>query len=186
MEIAWKCLEHDRQKRPSIGDILEKLNETETLTRCVEDRLLEVQPLEELCFLPSIKRNTGVISCLLQLNNMANDRIAFMLVAKNPKWFLTKKPLCGIVPPRSAYTITLTMPKQPPSSASDNFFTLSSVLVSEHELRDVEEDSVIVEYDNFFEKAKRTAEDEVQEVKLKVICDGQAADQRESSSEVMS
>jgi hypothetical protein len=114
---------------------------------------------------------------------MANDRIAFMLVTESPKWFLTKKPLCGIVPPRSAYTITLTMRKQPPSSTSDNFFTLSSVLVSEH---DVEKESLVVEYDSFFEKAKRTAGDEVQEIKLKVICDGQAADQCESSSEVMS
>ncbi|KAM0901058.1 hypothetical protein ACQ4PT_020252 [Festuca glaucescens] len=177
LNIGVKCREENRHKRPTIGDIIHMLKERDTA------KLLEVRPLE-LCFLKalsssslevSVRRKkaamTSSSSCLLQLENKGNDRVAFMLVANNPKRYKPKEPLCGVVPPRCAYTLTLTMPKQPPASDSCDFFTLSSVMVGVH---DLDKHSVVVEYDRFFKKAKDTTGDrdkEVQEVILKAIFD---------------
>ncbi|KAM0896557.1 hypothetical protein ACQ4PT_023111 [Festuca glaucescens] len=200
--IAMNCLEEDRHKRPTIEKIIKVLNETETgLTPLLEispDReqlldsedselLLKVHPLE-LCFLTAISSSSLEVprnnkkkkamtssSCSLQLKNMGNDRVAFMLVADSPMRYLMKMPLCGIVPPRSAYTLALTlMPsKQRPSTDSNvDFFTLYSVAVGEYDLKDVDKDSMFIEYDSFFKKAKEMeGGDEVQERKLKAIGD---------------
>lgn len=79
-----------------------------------------------------------------------------MLVDNSPTRFLTKEPLCGVVPPRCGYILTLTMPKhQQPSSLSDgdDCFTLYSMAVGEYELRDFDKDSVSAEYNNFLKKS---------------------------------
>uniref|UniRef100_A0ACD5U3G9 Uncharacterized protein n=1 Tax=Avena sativa TaxID=4498 RepID=A0ACD5U3G9_AVESA len=192
LEIAVKCVEFDRHKRPPIGAIVHELNETEMLILQLEtdpvskldsedsELLLQVHPLE-LCFLAAMsssmelprKKKSGMMSssCSLQLENKGNDRVAFMLVANSPKRYLTKEPLCGVVPPRCAYTITLTMPKQPPLLDNGDFFTLSSVTLGVY---DLDKDSVAIEYDKFFQKAKEMAGDRdevVQEVILKTIWD---------------
>ncbi|VAH72656.1 unnamed protein product [Triticum turgidum subsp. durum] len=152
--------------------------------------LLHVQP-RELCFpfmssLEVLPRKKAMISCSLQLNNKENDRVAFMLVAKTPKKYLTRKPLCGIVPPRCIYTLSLTMPKQPPvTSSSDSggdYFTLYTTLVSQYDPRDHDKDSVSVKYHKLFEKAKQAGE-EVHELTLRAICDQPA--QGASSSDQM-
>uniref|UniRef100_A0ACD5YRZ6 Uncharacterized protein n=1 Tax=Avena sativa TaxID=4498 RepID=A0ACD5YRZ6_AVESA len=182
LKIGLQCVERDRHRRPTITNIINALNETETLINC---GLLVVHP-QELRFLPFRTNKKAMISCTLELNNRGDDRVAFMLVANRPKMYLTKKPLCGIVPPRCAYSLTLTMmPNKimelssqkkimgPPSSSSDcsDFFTLYSVVLGQYDLQDVQKDSVLVQYDNFFKKAKDKATgDEVQEVKLKVLC----------------
>ncbi|KAM0924348.1 hypothetical protein ACQ4PT_004972 [Festuca glaucescens] len=202
LELAFKCVDADRCKRPAIGDIIRTLSETESMTPPEQinldmkdlklqveahpmELLIDVQPLE-LCFqfMSSMKlQRKKDISCLLQLNNKGNDRVAFMLVANNPKKFLTKKPLCGVVSPRSTYTLTLIMPKQPQSSHGEDFFTLSNVAVGGYDLRQVNKGSVANEYDNYFKKAKETPGQEVQEVMLKVLCCQEAHDQGTSSSE---
>jgi len=187
LEIALKCVEADRHKRPTIESIIYMLNKTETLIHSEPLLDLDVQPLE-LCFLPSINKN-AMISCSLRLDNKGNDRAAFMLAANSPKRYLTKKPLCGVVPPRCAYTLTLTiMPnKQPASSTStssdreDDFFTLYSVMLGGYDLLNVDKDHVTI--DNFI----KTADEEVQEMTLKVISciDGLApADEETSPYEV--
>lgn len=175
-------METDRHKRPTIKEIVNRLNLIETLIH--SEPLLDVHPLE-LCFLPLIKKK-AMISCSLRLDNKGNDRVAFMLVANSPKRYLTKKPLCGVVPPRCSYTLTLTiMPnKQPASSTStsldreDDFFTLYSVMLGGYDLLNVDKDHVTI--DNFI----KTADEEVQEVTLKVIScsDGIAPANEETSS----
>ncbi|KAM0906440.1 hypothetical protein ACQ4PT_016754 [Festuca glaucescens] len=195
LEIGVKCVEHDRHKRPAIGDIIHVLNETEIsipqsrngVDSEDSELLLEVYPME-LCFqaaMSEVARNKKASmmssSCSLQLKNKANDRVAFMLVANSPKRYLTKEPLCGVVPPRCAYTLTHTMRnnKLSSDSGSVDFFTLYSAAVDEYDLVNVDKDSVFKKYDSFFKKAK----EEVQEVTLKVICDRPAADRGTSSSE---
>nr|XP_051220985.1 uncharacterized protein LOC127339143 [Lolium perenne] len=196
LEIGVKCVEYDRHKRPAIGDIIHVLNETEIsiaqsqngLDSEDSELLLEVYPME-LCFQAAMssevarnkKASMMSSSCSLQLKNKANDRVAFMLVANSPKRYLTKEPLCGVVPPRCAYTLTHTMRnnKLSSDSGSVDFFTLYSAAVDEYDLVNVDKDSVFKKYDTFFKKAK----EEVQEVTLKVICDRPAADRGTSSSE---
>ncbi|XP_044352917.1 uncharacterized protein [Triticum aestivum] len=212
LDIALTCLASNRRRRPTIGDIVHTLNETETLIPQVEiildselldsedsDQLLHVHP-SELYFLPAMssvevprKKVAMISSCSVQLNNKGDDRVAFMLVAKSPKRYLTKKPLCGVVPPGSTYTLTLTMLKQQPlpSGIDGEFFTLYSLAVNEYDLQDedVEKDSISVKYNNFFEKTKEKAgadQEVVQEMTLKVLCcQHQEDDHVTSSSEVI-
>ena len=165
IEIAFKCLQAERLKRPSIGDIVHVLNETETLSHKQDDpELLDVHPTE--LFFPFEPKK--FISCSLQISNKGDDRVAFRLLAKSSRRYLTKLPLCGVVPPRCTYTLALTMLKhpQPPPSNSDDFFTLQSI-----ELRDLDlEDPIAVDYDNFFKEAEETAGHEVRKVTLTVAC----------------
>ncbi|KAM3197461.1 hypothetical protein ACQJBY_072871 [Aegilops geniculata] len=187
LEIALKCVELDRHERPSIGDIIDRLNETETLipeeVRAVHNRidsthseLLEVHP-QELYFPFMLRgRYEAMSSCSLQLKNRGDTRVAFMLVASNPDRYLTRKPLCGIVPPRCVYTLSLTMLQQTASTSSSDsidFFTLYTTAVGQHDLLDVPKDVVSVEYDYFFKKAQKMpgARDKVQVATLKIICD---------------
>jgi hypothetical protein len=186
LEIASLCVQHDPRKRPFMDNIVDMLNETETSIQelaLVRSELLDVQPLE-LCFLPFMpslepKKNkvmSSSSSCSLQLNNKGDDRVAFMLVANSPKRYLTKKPLCGVVPPRCAYTLTLTiMPnkQKPPQPSSDNgdFFMLYSVMLGGYDLLDVDKDHITIQYGNFFKTKETASGDEVQKVKLNVICD---------------
>ncbi|XP_044355355.1 uncharacterized protein [Triticum aestivum] len=198
---ALELVEHNTL---AIMDTVHTLNETETsffpqsengsdlkLLDSEDTELLHVQP-RELCFpfmssLEVLPRKKAMISCSLQLNNKENDRVAFMLVAKTPKRYLTRKPLCGIVPPRCVYTLSLTMPKQPPvTSSSDSggdYFTLYTTLMSQYDLRDHDKDSISVKYHKLFEKAKLAGE-EVHELKLRAICD-QPAQGASSSDQII-
>ncbi|XP_044362057.1 uncharacterized protein [Triticum aestivum] len=151
LKIAFKCVEASRHKRPTMENIVNTLNKTETLIH--SDSLLDTDPLE-LCFLPFIKKK-AMSSCSLRLDNKGNDPAAFMIVANRPKMYLTKKPICSVVPSRCAYTLTLTIipNKQqhvlPPSLPSDSgeFFTLYSVELGGYDLLDVDKDHITVEYD---------------------------------------
>uniref|UniRef100_A0A452XBM8 Uncharacterized protein n=1 Tax=Aegilops tauschii subsp. strangulata TaxID=200361 RepID=A0A452XBM8_AEGTS len=89
-------------------------------------------------------------------------------------------PLCGVVPPRCIYTLTLTMcnNKQqalsmPSIDSGADYFTLHSVVVGQYEL---DKDTISAEYEEFFKKTKEEAGHEVQEVALNVICCQQQAD----------
>lgn len=170
MEIALKCIESDRHKRPKIGEIVRMLEETETL---IHDRgaLLDVHPME----LRFPFRPKKYISCFLQLYNKKDDRVAFRLHCNSPKGYLTKLPVCGVVPPSCVYTLALTTSRQPqhPLPDSDVGLVLHSVAVTdhqEHQLKDLDQTSAVREYDNLFEKAKEMPGDEVQEVTLKSVC----------------
>ncbi|CAM0877754.1 unnamed protein product [Alopecurus aequalis] len=163
VEIALKCVDN-RQERPAIGDIVNMLNETETF------EMLDIHP-PELFFPLDPKKTT---SCSLHLKNKGDDRVVFMLVSKNPMSYLAKIPLCGVVPPRCTYTISLTTRKQSrskPPSQSVEFITLRSLAVGDHDLQRVGQGSFTDIYDDLFKEAKETAGDEVQEVTLKAVRD---------------
>lgn len=193
IDISRRCLECDRHERPSIGEIVNQLNEIETLVpeeiRAVQNRfdsrksfILDVYP-RELYFQFMLKgRKKDIASCLLQLKNRGDDRVAFMLVSNIPKSYLLKKPLCGVVPPRSTCTLTLTKIKQtlPTPSDGSDFFTLYSAVVGQSDLLDVDKD--YTHYNNYFKKSKEYG-DKVQVVKLKVICDRTAAKSTRTSPE---
>lgn len=53
IEIALSCLEADRRKRPSIGDIIRKLNETETMLQTssgfTNDQGLSFSSISQVC-----------------------------------------------------------------------------------------------------------------------------------------
>ena len=164
--IAERCVNRHRHKRPAIGDIVHTLNETETgmIPQLDSELLLHVHPLE-LIFMssslevPRKKKAMVSSSCSLQLDNKGNDHVALMLVANSPSRYLTKEPLCGVVPPRCAYTLTLTMcnnKKQPSASSSidsgADHFTLHSVVVGQY---DLDKDTISAKYEDFFKKVKR-------------------------------
>ncbi|KAK3139600.1 hypothetical protein QOZ80_5AG0385890 [Eleusine coracana subsp. coracana] len=169
IEIALMCLEEDRFQRPEIGDIIRMLDETEALLRLDSD-LLDVYPTE-LCFPFRPKKH---VSCLLQLLNKDDDRVAFRIQSNSPKRYLTKLPLCSVVPPRCTYTIALTSSRQQqsPPSDSDEGFLLQSMIVSdnqEHRLTNLDQALAVKEYDNLFTKAQETTDNDVQKRTLKAI-----------------
>lgn len=96
LKLALSCVEHERLKRPSISEIVNMLNETETfiheLTTKDKSKLLDVHPLE-LCFPFEPKK---AISCSFRLDNKGNDRIALMVMAKSQKMYSTKLPRPGV------------------------------------------------------------------------------------------
>lgn len=186
LEIAVSCVEADRHRRPAMGDIIHKLNQTETiLTQQLDSEMLLHVHAMELPFMLSSSSSPLSSSCSLQLDNKGNDGVAFMLVANSASRYLAKEPLYGVVPPRCAYTLTLTMHnnKQPPPSPSltdsgVDYFTLYSILVGQY---DLDKGTVPPDYGGYFKKAKEKASREVQEVTLNVS--QQQAD-RGTSSEV--
>ncbi|TVU24827.1 hypothetical protein EJB05_27287, partial [Eragrostis curvula] len=91
LEIALECMEADMHRRPSIANIVEMLDETETLIPDNGD-LLDVHPME----LRFIFRPKKHISCLLQLHNEEDDSVAFRLLSNSPKRYLTQRPICGV------------------------------------------------------------------------------------------
>lgn len=166
LEIAVKCTDKDRRKRPIIGEIVRMLDETETLIRDARD-LLDVYPTE-LCFPLRPKKHA---SCLLHLLNKDHDRVAFRLHSNSPKGYLTKLTLCGVVPPRCTYTLALTTSKQPLSD-SDQAFVLQSISVGDQQerlLKDLNPSSASKGYSSLFENAKEVDRDEVQELTLKSV-----------------
>lgn len=188
LEIALRCVEHDRHERPSIGEIVNRLNEVESLilqeVREIQNpfgsrkyMLLDIDPLE--IYFPFM---LDISSCSLQLTNRGDDRVAFMLVANIPKRYLTKKSICGVVLPRSANTLALTKLNQTPPTSSDSsdFFTLYSAVVGQYDLLDVDKD--YTQYNNFLKKSTEYG-DKVQVVKLKVICDRPAVKSTGTSPE---
>ncbi|PNT63875.1 uncharacterized protein LOC100845829 isoform X1 [Brachypodium distachyon] len=173
IKLALSCVEPERLKRPSIGEIIDMLNETETfiheLTLKDKSELLDVHPVE-LYFPFEPKKAT---SCSLRLNNKGSDRVAFMVMAKTQKMYSTKLPFCSVVPPGCSYTIAVTIRKQNQQlpSAISEFFTVQSVAVGDHDLKHVDEDSASVVYGNFFKKAEEMNSDELQEMTLPVCWD---------------
>nr|XP_051228906.1 uncharacterized protein LOC127346671 [Lolium perenne] len=169
IEIAILCTKNNRHERPSMEDIVYKLDMVDLKKNDSSSQIekLSVNTLE-LCFPCNPKK---AVHCSLQISNKGEDRVAFMLVAnKSSKSYLAKLPLCGVVPPRCTYTHNLTMRKQSkPPSESVEFVTLQSVAVANHDLLCVGQGSVTVAYEEFFRKAE-PAGYVVQELTLKAVC----------------
>ncbi|CAD6254130.1 unnamed protein product [Miscanthus lutarioriparius] len=182
-EIALKCVQDNSQNRPDIGSIITMLNETETdfqeqetSTSC---KLLEIHPLE-LRFPFELNR---LATCPLYLANSTDDRIAFRLWPGNQDRYFTEW-LCGVVEPRSTYTLTVTMKeqKQHPPLDIDEFLIKQSRIMDSDQLKDINQGKADDEFDNFFEEVQKTGVDLVHENTLMALCDPQA----ETTSEVMS
>ncbi|XP_066380644.1 uncharacterized protein [Miscanthus floridulus] len=182
-EIALKCVHDNSQNRPDIGAIITMLNETETgfqeqetSTSC---KLLEIHPLE-LRFPFELNR---LATCPLYLANSTDDRIAFRLRPGNPERYFTEW-LCGVVEPRSTYTLTVTMKeqKQHPPLDIDEFLIKQSRIMDSGQLKDINQGEADAEFDNFFEEVQKTCVDLVHENTLMALCDPQA----ETTSEVIS
>lgn len=131
IEIGLECVEIGRKLRPSMEYIIDCLSGRRP-TRSSSDshlvlsqrKTLLVQP-PQLCFLSEPKRS---ITRFLYLINSTNNRVAFRLLTETPRRYLTKLPLCGIVPPNCTYTLCVTTRKhvKAPPSNSNQFLSLQT------------------------------------------------------------
>ncbi|XP_072151900.1 vesicle-associated protein 3-1-like isoform X1 [Setaria viridis] len=120
---------------------------------------LNVKPLH--LHFPS-EPNKSMVSCSLHLTNYTDDRVAFRLQIENlEEYFLG--PLCGVVTPRSCYTLAVTMRHK--LKLLPEFFKLESAIGGSEELTDFSSYTAVGEHDQFFTKAKQEGR-EVQQVKL--------------------
>ncbi|KAK3145287.1 hypothetical protein QOZ80_4AG0326750 [Eleusine coracana subsp. coracana] len=175
IQIALACVDHHSSSRPSITEIIDMLNETET--RILKQlQTLDVAPLQ-LCFMFEPPRK--YVSCSLQLTNYGGHRIAFRLVSHSSptKKFFTKLPLYGVVPPKCTYTLTLTMRKWPQQAPlKDEAFTLQSVPVQDQDLQDLDildQESIITEYNKYFDNDQQVTHEEVRQLTLKAVSNPQ-------------
>ncbi|KAJ1275251.1 hypothetical protein BS78_05G121900 [Paspalum vaginatum] len=160
--LALNCMEKDRQKRPKINKIIDELNEIESevgklMSICL--KRLKIQPLQ-LRF-PS-EPNRSMISCSLHLTNDTDDRVAFRLQMKSLKEFFLG-PLCGVVPPRSCYTLAVTMRNK--IELLPEFFELESTIAVSNELSDFSSYTAEGEHEHFFMKVIQEGR-EVHQMKL--------------------
>ncbi|VAI91834.1 unnamed protein product [Triticum turgidum subsp. durum] len=176
--LGLKCVHIDRKMRPSIEYIVDTLN---GLTSCYSCPLIAPEPLayssrplimkppeplawssRRLIVQPPKLRFSfepkRLISCSFSLTNTTDGHIAFMLVTENPRIYLTKLPLCGLVLPNCIYTINVTM-REHKESRNGEFLPVRSSTAREEQLTNAHPDSL--------------AGDEVKEVRLCVVCDPQ-------------
>uniref|UniRef100_A0A453HHC8 non-specific serine/threonine protein kinase n=1 Tax=Aegilops tauschii subsp. strangulata TaxID=200361 RepID=A0A453HHC8_AEGTS len=171
VQVALNCMETDSEKRPSIGEIVKILNEIETGYEEDETptstQLLCIHPLE-LRF--PFKPNHS-ITCPLHLTNNTDHRVAFRLQPERLERYFTEW-LCGVAPPRSTYTLIVTMrDRQQSLPATDEFLIEQSRLRGETELKDISQGKAETEYDNFFTEVKEKGVDPVLEQTLTAVCD---------------
>ncbi|KAL6880190.1 hypothetical protein ACP4OV_011755 [Aristida adscensionis] len=109
IETALKCVDADRYKRPTVGDIIRTMNGVETMIDKLDKQLLVVQPLK-LCFHFEPDK---LIPCALNLTNISDHHIAFRIQSTLD---IFVGPLHGVVSPRSSCANVLTMKhqRQPP------------------------------------------------------------------------
>uniref|UniRef100_A0A8R7K2R0 Protein kinase domain-containing protein n=1 Tax=Triticum urartu TaxID=4572 RepID=A0A8R7K2R0_TRIUA len=149
IDIGLECVETDRRKRPSIEKIVDMLN---GLSQITSDGLLSLQP-GRINFPIGPKRLT---SSSLYLMNNRDDPIAFRLETKFPRRYLTKLPLCGVVPPKCTYILTVIMreQKKSPPSNSDDGLILQSSIAHHEDLDSVDPASVAMFLDSIGDEVK--------------------------------
>ncbi|XP_037472105.1 tyrosine-protein kinase JAK2-like isoform X2 [Triticum dicoccoides] len=162
IDIGLECVEIDRRKRPSIEKIMDTLNR---LSQIDSNNVLCLQP-QRINFPIGPKRLT---SSSLYLVNNRDDRIAFRLETKFPRRYLTKLPLCGVVPPKCTYILTMIMheQKKSPASRSDDCLILQSSIAHHEDLHSVDPASVAMFLDSI-------GDDEVKKEKVPVACESPA------------
>uniref|UniRef100_A0A0A8ZAT5 Protein kinase domain-containing protein n=1 Tax=Arundo donax TaxID=35708 RepID=A0A0A8ZAT5_ARUDO len=145
VEIALKCVEKDRNKRPYIKDIVHELEELEAKIKemllysdlskdqisqtSLDSNVLAVDPRIELRFLFELRKD---ISTCLQLTNKTDGFIAFHVKTNQTKY--CTQPNKGIMPPCSKCYISVTLRAQdeaPPNMQCNDMFLVQSVHVSE-------------------------------------------------------
>ncbi|KAG2556874.1 hypothetical protein PVAP13_8NG173301 [Panicum virgatum] len=160
--IGLKCVEADRNKRPSIVDIVLKLNGkrvpmfeqiSEGETKPLSNVLLDVYPAQlRIPFKPD-----KLSSCPLRLTNVTDDYIAARLRAKNKRRYNSEMPLYAVVPPRATYTLVVTMREQKNQSPLDTHELLSLESRIFHEgvgLENADLDSAAISFSNSFKESK--------------------------------
>lgn len=164
-------MEPDRQKRPSIGDVISMLNATEI--GCQEDEtakstdLLGIHPVElRFAFEPN-----KLIPCSLHLTNSTAYRVAFRVTPRRPDRYFTEW-LCGVVPPMCTYTLILVMKeRQQPLLDADEFVLEQSSIMAENDLKVISQGKADTEYNTFFAEIEEKSAVKVQEKKLRAVCD---------------
>jgi len=160
--IGLKCVEADRNKRPSIVDIVLKLNGkrvpmfeqiSEGETKPLSNVLLDVYPAQlRIPFKPD-----KLSSCPLRLTNVTDDYVAARLRAKNKRRYNSEMPLYAVVPPKATYTLVVTMREQKNQSPLDTHELLSLESRIFHEgvgLENADLDSAAISFSNSFKESK--------------------------------
>ncbi|CAO2148453.1 unnamed protein product, partial [Urochloa humidicola] len=124
-----------------------------------------------------------LIPCPLYLSNSTDHHIAFRLRPGKPERYFTEW-LCGVVPPRSYYILTVTMKeqKQHPPLDRDEFLIEQSCIMEDDKLKHISQGEADAEFNNFFVEVEETGVGRVHELTLMAVCDPQAV----TTSEVMS
>ena len=141
-----------------------------------DNELLEFQPPELRFHFEANK----LIPCPLNLINRTDQRVAFMLYPGKRKRYFTKW-LCGVVPPRSTYTLTVTMKKQKQPPQEDEFVIKHCVVTNEELITDTSQGKPGLGYKNFFMEVEKVDVDIVRTHSVIAVCDPQAGTTSEVS-----
>ncbi|CAM0953448.1 unnamed protein product [Alopecurus aequalis] len=176
-DIALRCVDKDRDKRPSIQEIVHELEELEdkvkkmsltsntpkdtTVQISRDSNVVSVDPTLELRFFFERKKEA---LCCLQLTNLTDGFIAFNVKINRNKY--RAQPSKGTMPPCSKRYIVTTMEPQakaPPNMRCHDMLVVQSTSVTQEEASDIEE----IDYEELFEQAM--AEKVVDVVKLPIV-----------------
>ncbi|TKW20751.1 hypothetical protein SEVIR_4G109300v4 [Setaria viridis] len=169
LDIALKCVDHDRTKRPGSSEILKAFYPNPAERSLCESNsnygqvieLLSVHPLQLDFSLPEPKK-LHRSSCSLHLTNNIDVPVVFRLLPSErlSAHFL---PQSGVVPPKCRYTLAVVMHhQQNPRFGNDDFFTLESTKERYQGLRIVDPGALIT-------KARERGL-KVHEVKIAAVC----------------
>ncbi|GJN07185.1 hypothetical protein PR202_ga24991 [Eleusine coracana subsp. coracana] len=207
ISIGLMCVEPDGSKRPSIVDIVNKLNgksiaifdeyfiaktdydhiKQKFMDYTLDDpnQIIRSEPSYQITPMTSVLLDVyppqlrfpfkpdKLFSCPLRLTNMTGYWVAARLLTKNPKRYVAKTPLCGVVPPHSTYTLVVTMrePRKQHLLNGDEFRMLESSIIDEGDLclKNADLDSAAMAFNSFFGEANSSAK--VHKQTLKVVSD---------------
>ncbi|KAM3373273.1 hypothetical protein ACQJBY_019961 [Aegilops geniculata] len=165
VEIALKCVDTDRKKRPTIQDIVREVEELEadiekmmstpspeskdlTVQRSCDTNVLSVDPTLELRFVLEARKET---SCCLQLINKTDSFIAFNVKINQHKYRV--RPSQGTMRPCSWRYVIVTLQKQEPELLNmrcrDMLFVQSISVTQDLASKDGD-----IDYQELFEKPK--------------------------------
>jgi coatomer subunit beta' len=160
-EIGIRCIDSDPANRPdSMKDIMDRLVEMENEhvipVAAGQRKLLDVHPPVLYFQFESNK----VIPCSLHLTNNTNEQVAFRLMDRSDNSWpcFVRLPLCGLVPPRSTYTLVLTTEERNELERRNICMILKITILGDEHIDKFQSDT-------FFEDVKAMG-NEVQEVKL--------------------
>nr|BAJ88667.1 predicted protein [Hordeum vulgare subsp. vulgare] len=143
VEVAVKCVDMDRSKRPCIQQIVHELEELEaklktmslapdvskTVQRSCDTNILSVDPTMEVRFLFELRKEA---SCCLQLTNKTGGFIAFNILINENNYIV--RPSQGTIPPCSRrYVVVMLRAKEaaPPYMRCDDMLLVQSTGVSQ-------------------------------------------------------
>ncbi|WVZ54284.1 hypothetical protein U9M48_005106 [Paspalum notatum var. saurae] len=159
MDIALKCMESDKDKRPHIANVVQQLDViekeiTKNVPLCVQSVELQFH---------SDPMDLKISSSLLRLTNNTTSPVAFRLQTMDSEYLL--RPLGGMVPPMSSCSLAVTMSHQKPlENSNGNLITLESIIADNQGMQYTTFDAA-ENYISFSTEAQKDGR-VVQEVKL--------------------